>query len=751
MILLAALPFLAAAGRLFATTYYVDFESGLDSRTGTSPAQSWQHCPGDAAATGIAKSTTNRPGDIVIFKGGVEYPGGLSLTSSGAEGNPITFDGNTAGTFGSGAAIFSGALPVTNWGRCTSQADAGGAPDWVNCFVTGLSTNTGLTEPWMANLFYDDNVRGVVARKPDAAEPLWWDNLNEYQPVANADVTTNTLNLPVAFAAHPGEDWAGAYAGTWAGDNRIKFRGIISVSGDGLTITLKTNDAPRSSGNRFALFNHPRLLSARGEFVLTADKSRIIFYAGSGGTAPSNVVVSARRYGINLNGISHYVFKGITFTRFAGSTTDTRGGAGVISWTGGARPADIVIQNCTFSQNLAMVSRTSPVSMGIVDRLTVDRCRVFENQGGRGIHAGGCKDVVISNNELDRNGGTGIFNQATENSLIISNRVTGHLGMHANGISVYQGSTNVTVQNNLVKGGLIALTIQSSRDVTLSYNVLATSVFEGNVLSVWDPLGGYPSSINVTIRNNTVFCNGGGQAKGFGNSDPGALSSLRIYNNTLHGGLTNTIAEMHNNFYTGLSWTQQTKYGWELEPGSIVATNGEVIFINPAQDDYRIKAGSRVMDTATDWGQAGDFSGTVKTGSAWDIGAYEYTPVSDSDSDGIPDDWETQYFGGVTNANPNALAANGVNTIYETYIAGLNPTNPASVFLISDFRPLTSASTLQWQSASGRVYSVYWTTNLLSGFQPLETNIVWPQSNWTDMVHGAQDDGFYKIKVQLGQ
>jgi PKD repeat protein len=123
----------------------------------------------------------------------------------------------------------------------------------------------------------------------------------------------------------------------------------------------------------------------------------------------------------------------------------------------------------------------------------------------------------------------------------------------------------------------------------------------------------------------------------------------------------------------------------------------------------------------------------------------------DSDTDGIPDEWETEYFGGSTNANPNAMAANGMNTIREAYVAGLNPTNPASVLLISDFRPLTSASTLQWQSVSGRVYSVHWTTNLFAGFQPLETNIVWPQNSWTDAVHGVQDGGFYKIKVELGQ
>jgi hypothetical protein len=124
---------------------------------------------------------------------------------------------------------------------------------------------------------------------------------------------------------------------------------------------------------------------------------------------------------------------------------------------------------------------------------------------------------------------------------------------------------------------------------------------------------------------------------------------------------------------------------------------------------------------------------------------------TDDDSDGIPNDWETLYFGGATNANPNAPAANGVNTVMETYVAGLNPTNPASVFLIANFRSLTSGSILQWSAVSGLVYSVYGTTNLFNQFQPLETNILWPQNSWTDAVHGAEIKNFYRIKVQLDQ
>lgn len=118
---------------------------------------------------------------------------------------------------------------------------------------------------------------------------------------------------------------------------------------------------------------------------------------------------------------------------------------------------------------------------------------------------------------------------------------------------------------------------------------------------------------------------------------------------------------------------------------------------------------------------------------------------SDTDSDGLPDDWELQYFGGITNVVPSAMAANGINTIYETYVARLNPTNPDSRFTVSN-----DWNSLHWNAVSGRVYSVYWTTNLLNGFQPLETNILWPQNSWTGQVENSQDAGFYRVQVRLG-
>jgi uncharacterized repeat protein (TIGR03803 family) len=195
-----------------------------------------------------------------------------------------------------------------------------------------------------------------------------------------------------------------------------------------------------------------------------------------------------------------------------------------------------------------------------------------------------------------------------------------------------------------------------------------------------------------------------------------------------------------------------TTYGGSSNAGTLfkISTNGSGFQIlrnfTGGENDGANPYGSLTPDGTALYGMTSQ-GGTANEGVLFAF----LLSAADSDSDGIPDEWETQYFGGATNANPSAPAANGVNTIYETYIAGLNPTNPASVFLISDIRPLTSASTLQWQSVSGRVYSVYWTTNLMNSFQSLETNIVWPQSSWTDLVHGAQEVGFYRIKVRLPQ
>lgn len=118
---LRVLPLLAAcAARLAATTYWVDYSAGRDSAAGTSSASAWQHCPGDPAATANPASTALAPGDTVLFKGGVSYvltgATGIILRWNGGAGLPITYDGNSAGAWGTGPAVLTdqyGALGLT--------------------------------------------------------------------------------------------------------------------------------------------------------------------------------------------------------------------------------------------------------------------------------------------------------------------------------------------------------------------------------------------------------------------------------------------------------------------------------------------------------------------------------------------------------------------------------------------------------------------------------------------------------------
>jgi len=115
--------------------------------------------------------------------------------------------------------------------------------------------------------------------------------------------------------------------------------------------------------------------------------------------------------------------------------------------------------------------------------------------------------------------------------------------------------------------------------------------------------------------------------------------------------------------------------------------------------------------------------------------------TDDTDSDGLPDDWEALYYG-TFSPRPTDIASNGVNTVEEAYIAGLNPTNPTSFFALEALEPL------QWTAVTGRVYTIYWTSNLVDGFgAPWKTNIT--DGVYTDTTHTAEEKGFYKIEVEL--
>ena len=146
---------LSAAARLTATSYYVDYSTGLDTNLGTSNAMPWRHCPGDPAATGAAATATLVAGDTVFFKGGVTYvftgSTGIQVQTSGTAGAPITFDGNSNGTWGTGRAKLT-----DNCGAHSIAAFSSTAPI---AYVTFTSLDIGA-------------IGGAATLPPDTGSPV---------------------------------------------------------------------------------------------------------------------------------------------------------------------------------------------------------------------------------------------------------------------------------------------------------------------------------------------------------------------------------------------------------------------------------------------------------------------------------------------------------------------------------------------------------------------------------------------------
>ena len=112
-------------------TYYIDYLLGSDSNNGTSTGTAFKHVPGDDSATATAASTTLVGGDTVILKGSTSYTGSIDLDWSGSSGSPITYDGNSAGTFGTGKAILFNSNS-DDADLSTGFNDTDGAVSWVD-------------------------------------------------------------------------------------------------------------------------------------------------------------------------------------------------------------------------------------------------------------------------------------------------------------------------------------------------------------------------------------------------------------------------------------------------------------------------------------------------------------------------------------------------------------------------------------------------------------------------------------------
>ena len=147
---------------------------------------------------------------------------------------------------------------------------------------------------------------------------------------------------------------------------------------------------------------------------------------------------------------------------------------------------------------------------------------------------------------------------------------------------------------------------------------------------------------------------------------------------------------------------------------------------------------------------SGSYLGLAGNTSAQVLGPYA--------SSGIPELWFVQYFGAPpnTNAAPDYDAdGTGQNNLFK-YIAGLDPTNPASIFTLR----IASAANQPGQAtliynpvAGGRTYTPQYSTNLASLIWPALNTVTAVQTNGTQAtvtdMDASQASKFYRINISL--
>jgi len=253
--------------------------------------------------------------------------------------------------------------------------------------------------------------------------------------------------------------------------------------------------------------------------------------------------------------------------------------------------------------------------------------------------------------------------------------------------------------------------------------------------------GGIHASGASRIRNCTIVENSAPRAGG-GASLAGtayALNSIIYFNH----------APADSNYTVAMS-TRLTNCCTAPAP----AANGNIGADPRLLSDFRLATNSPCIDAGTNqsW-MSTDFDGRPRIiHDRADLGAFEaILPGWDSDSDGIPDEYEWSSTRTLTDLAPGAdYDADRFDDLSE-YLAGTLAGDSASYLGIDTARRGGAGTVIQWPSVDGQSYRLERATNLVRGFDAtLKTNIpgIAPMNTETDATAAGNGRVFYRVELE---
>ena len=399
-------------------------------------------------------------------------------------------------------------------------------------------------------------------------------------------------------------------------------------------------------------------------------------------------------------------------------------------------PSGGVVSNCVFVGNIA--ARFG----GGAFRGTLINCLLTNNFAGQG--GGACSNVLFnctlmknSASYQDLNTGGGAIYSTLSNCLLVANSGIGGGG----GAAVSTLSSCVLSNNSANYGGGVCA------------GIVNNSLLSSNRALVYGG-GAYSSTLNNCVLKTNLAARSGGGAYNCGLTnctvvgnngagvgvDGGAVINSIVYDNP-GGNIVNTKAVFYSCSYPYIGYI-----------GTGGFTNAP-LFVNEAGGDFHLQSNSPCINSGNNAyvSVTNDFDGNPRiVGGTVDIGAYEYqTPGSV-----ISYAWLQQYSlptdGSVDYLD---LDGTGMNN-WQKWVAGLNPTNPASVLVM--FPPVANNNPtgvmVIWQSVNTRTYFLQRATNLAAqpAFSVLRSNIVGQAAttSYTDTTATNSGPYFYRIGVQ---
>jgi subtilisin family serine protease len=290
----------------------------------------------------------------------------------------------------------------------------------------------------------------------------------------------------------------------------------------------------------------------------------------------------------------------------------------------------------------------------------------------------------------------------------------------------------------------------------------------GITAAIYDCGLGYPTDFPATVSNNIALISRGILffSDKVANAMAAGARAAIIYNNAA-GNFSGTL-QYANNWIPTISISQADgqiltslvpatgtvvnaltpSHGYELLDGTSMATpqvSGAVAFA--AMNFPAESVAQRIQRILGNVDSVAGLQGLVVTG-----GRLNLLRIVDTDLNGLPDWWEQTYFGHLLGTQASADADGDGASNFAEWVAGTNPTNPASCLrLLAPSVSATDSIVIQWPSIAGKSYRLERATNLTAGFNVIvRSNIAAtpPTNSEPDTNVLPTQPSYYRILVE---